>query len=106
MITRPPSAAATADIGHFVHTAAAAHAALRQRGIDRCPSHLRISGDFTLMAPSGGPPSPAAAPWALRRAENGRCFQGGPWDLAHHPADPLAEGLTLEQAAALAARRA
>ena len=156
MNTRPPPATADADIDHLVHTATAAHAALMQGDIDRHLHHIRISSDFTLMAPFGGPPSRAATFTGQRWVEIGRFFEAGrdstlelvqayrsgelavlvaiertvaevgalaaqpwalrvtlvfrreagQWQLAHRHADPLVEGISLEQAAALAAGRA
>jgi ketosteroid isomerase-like protein len=154
--TTPHPATADADIEHLVQAATSAHAALLQGDIDRYFRHVRISDDFTLMAPFGGPPSRSAAFSAERWAEIGRFFKAGrestlelvqayrsgelavlvaiertvaevgglaaqpwalrvtlvfrrdagQWQLAHRHADPLVEGISLEQAAALAAGRA
>jgi ketosteroid isomerase-like protein len=154
--TTPQPAEADADIDQLVHTATRAHEALMQGDIDGYLQHLRISSDFTLMAPFGGSPSRAATFTGQRWAEIGRFFEAGrnstlelvqayrsgdlavlvaiertvaqvgglaeqpwalrvtlvfrheagQWQLAHRHADPLVEGISLEQAAALAAGRA
>jgi ketosteroid isomerase-like protein len=77
-MSTPPRANAVdidIDIDTLVSTAAQAHAALMQGDIDRYLSHIRVSHDFTLMAPDGGPTTspPAAERWPAI----GRYFKAG-----------------------------
>lgn len=152
----PREAAADPSVSSLAHRAEQAHAALMQGDVDRYLSHIRLSDDFTLMAPFGGPPSRGNTQSPERWAAIGRFFKGGhgstlelvqaypspglvvlvaiertvaeigglteqpwalrvtlvfrqqgtQWELVHRHADPLVAGISVEQAAALAAGRA
>jgi ketosteroid isomerase-like protein len=137
-------------VSALVERSAEAHGALMQGDVDRCRALIKYTGDFTLMAPFGGPPSRGEIPeerweamkrffrhgvfeqevvqtygsadmvvlvlierqtvevgdvprqdWALRVTLVYR-REDGDWRLAHRHADPLAHGITVKQAAALA----
>jgi ketosteroid isomerase-like protein len=142
------------EVHALIERAAQAHTALMVGDVGRYRDLIRLSNDFTLMSPFGGPPTQSARLSAERWEAIGRYFRNGKastlepvqvwrsldmvvlavierthvevggldgqdwalrvtlvfrregdqWLLVHRHADPLAEGISLEQAAAIARR--
>lgn len=158
MLHAPHARAAGAndpDVDALTRRAGQAHAALMAGDIDRYRELFRLSDDFVLMAPFGGPPSKGGPRSEERWATIGRFFRHGrdstlelvqacraadmvvlavierthaevgglqaqdwalrvtlvfrremgEWQLVHRHADPLVEGISVAQAAALARAR-
>jgi ketosteroid isomerase-like protein len=70
-------ASADSELSSLVDRARQAHTALMQGDLDRYFQQIRISDDFTLMAPFGGPPTHGVSLSAERWASIGRFFKGG-----------------------------
>jgi len=110
----------------LIERSAEANAALMRGDVDRYRALVPTSGDFTLMSPFGGAPSHGAQLTDERWEAMRRFFRNGTLrqelvqsyatadmivlatierahvELVHRHADPLAGGVSVEQAAALA----
>ncbi|OSZ75076.1 nuclear transport factor 2 family protein [Hydrogenophaga sp. IBVHS1] len=73
----PRSATSDDILAPLLDSATQAHAALMQGDLDRYFSHIRISPDFTLMAPFGGPPTHGSLLSPERWKAIGRFFNSG-----------------------------